>query len=93
MCIRDSVYTLTQWREYLKQHNSGLKAPVTIALTDTGAKYDETLHCQEQSSGNIVSKKEKILYTADQPVTEHVLWMTHKDRSASTCLLYTSRCV
>lgn len=81
---REQVYTLTQWQEYLKQHNSWLKAPVTISLTDTGAKYYDTLHCQEQSSGNIVSKKEKILYTADQPVTEHVLWMTHKDRSAST---------
>lgn len=81
---REQVYTLTQWQEYLKQHNSWLKAPVTISLTDTGAKYYDTLHCQEQSSGNVVSKKEKILYTADQPVTEHVLWMTHKDRNAST---------
>ena len=81
---REQVYTLTQWQEYLKQHNSWLKAPVTISLTDAGAKYYDTLHCQEQSSGNVVSKKEKILYTADQPVTEHVLWMTHKDRNAST---------
>lgn len=81
---REQVYTLTQWQEYLKQHNSWLKAPVTISLTDAGAKYYDTLHCQEQSSGNVASKKEKILYTADQPVTEHVLWMTHKDRNAST---------
>ena len=81
---REQVYTLTQWQEYLKQHNSWLKAPVIISLTDAGAKYYDTLHCQEQSSGNVVSKKEKILYTADQPVTEHVLWMTHKDRNAST---------
>lgn len=81
---REQVYTLTQWQEYLKQHNSWLKAPVTISLTDTGAKYYDTLHCQEQSSGNVVSKKEKILYTADQPMTEHTLWMTHKDRNAST---------
>lgn len=81
---REQVYTLTQWQEYLKQHNSWLKAPVTISLTDTGAKYYNTLHCQEQSSGNVVSKKEKILYTADQPMTEHTLWMTHKDRNAST---------
>ena len=81
---REQVYTLTQWQEYLKQHNSWLKAPVTISLTDTGAKYYDTLHCQEQSSGNMVSKKEKIQYTADQPMTEHVLWMTHKDRNAST---------
>lgn len=81
---REQVYTLTQWQEYLKQHNSWLKAPVTISLTDTGTQYYDTLHCQEQSSGNVVSKKEKILYTADQPVTEHVLWMTHKDRNAST---------
>lgn len=81
---REQVYTLTQWQEYLKQHNSWLKAPVTISLTDAGAKYYDTLHCQEQSSGNVVSKKEKILYTADQPMTEHTLWMTHKDRNAST---------
>lgn len=81
---REQVYTLTQWQEYLKQHNSWLKAPVTISLTDTGTQYYDTLHCQEQSSGNVASKKEKILYTADQPVTEHVLWMTHKDRNAST---------
>lgn len=81
---REQVYTLTQWQEYLKQHNSWLKAPVTISLTDTGTQYYDTLHCQEQSSGNVVSKKEKILYTADQPVTEHTLWMTHKDRNAST---------
>ncbi|MEE0376100.1 MAG: hypothetical protein UDR93_09420, partial [Lachnospiraceae bacterium] len=81
---REQVYTLTQWQEYLKQHNSWLKAPVTISLTDAGAKYYDTLHCQEQSSGNVASKKEKILYTADKPVTEHVLWMTHKDRNAST---------
>ena len=81
---REQVYTLTQWQDYLKQHNSWLKAPVTISLTDAGAKYYDTLHCQEQSSGNIVSKKEKIQYTADQPVTEHTLWMTHKDRNAST---------
>lgn len=81
---REQVYTLTQWQEYLKQHNSWLKAPVTISLTDAGAKYYDTLHCQEQSSGNVVSKKEKILYTADQPVTDHTLWMTHKDRNAST---------
>lgn len=81
---REQVYTLTQWQEYLKQHNSWLKAPVTISLTDAGAKYYDTLHCQEQSSGNVASKKEKILYTADQPVIEHVLWMTHKDRNAST---------
>lgn len=81
---REQVYTLTQWQEYLKQHNSWLKAPVTISFTDTGTQYYDTLHCQEQSSGNVVSKKEKILYTADQPVTEHVLWMTHKDRNAST---------
>ena len=80
----EQVYTLTQWQEYLKQHNSWLKAPVTISLTDTGTQYYDTLHCQEQSSGNVVSKKEKILYTADQPVTEHTLWMTHKDRNAST---------
>ena len=81
---REQVYTLTQWQEYLKQHNSWLKAPVTISLTDAGAKYYDTLHCQEQGSGNVVSKKEKILYTADQPMTEHTLWMTHKDRNAST---------
>ena len=81
---REQVYTLTQWQDYLKQHNSWLKAPVTISLTNAGAKYYDTLHCQEQSSGNIVSKKEKILYIADQPVTEHTLWMTHKDRNAST---------
>lgn len=81
---REQVYTLTQWQEYLKQHNSWLKAPVTISLTDAGAKYYDTLHCQEQNRGNVASKKEKILYTADQPVTEHVLWMTHKDRNAST---------
>lgn len=81
---REQVYTLTQWQEYLKQHNSWLKAPVTISLTDAGAKYYDTLHCQEQNSGNVASKKEKILYTADQPVIEHVLWMTHKDRNAST---------
>ena len=81
---REQVYTLTQWQEYLKQHNSWLKAPVTISLTDAGAKYYDTLHCQEQSSGNVVSKKEKILYTTDQPVTDHTLWMTHKDRNAST---------
>ena len=81
---REQVYTLTQWQEYLKQHNSWLKAPVTISLTDTGTQYYDTLHCQEQSSGNVVSKKEKILYTEDQPVTEHTLWMTHKDRNAST---------
>lgn len=80
----EQVYTLTQWQEYLKQHNSWLKAPVTISLTDTGTQYYDTLHCHEQSSGNVVSKKEKILYTADQPVTEHTLWMTHKDRNAST---------
>lgn len=80
----EQVYTLTQWQEYLKQHNSWLKAPVTISLTDTGTQYYDTLHCQEQSSVNVVSKKEKILYTADQPVTEHTLWMTHKDRNAST---------
>lgn len=80
----EQVYTLTQWQEYLKQHNSWLKAPVTISLTDAGTQYYDTLHCQEQSSGNVVSKKKKILYTADQPVTEHTLWMTHKDRNAST---------
>lgn len=56
---REQVYTLTQWQEYLKQHNSWLKAPVTISLTDAGAKYYDTLHCQEQSSGNVASKKEK----------------------------------
>ena len=80
----EQVYTLTQWQEYLKQHNYWLKAPVTISFTDTGTRYYDTLHCQEQSSGNIFSNKEEILYTADQPVTEHTLWMTHKDRNAST---------
>lgn len=78
----------SEWREYLKEHQFWLKAPVMIAITDAGAEYYDMLGCYDRTHNTEVVQKDSISYAQGRntsvPMAEYSIWMEHKSRNAST---------
>ena len=88
--VDDKKLTMSysEWQEYLKEHQFWLRAPVMIAITDTGARYYDMLGCYDRTHDTEIVKKDSISYAQGRqnsiPMAEYSIWMEQKSKNAST---------